>query len=481
VRVLYVSTEVSPALKTGGLADVNGALPRALIAQGADVRLLLPAFPALVQAAGTTRRVTELGAAFGAPRVGILQGRIGDVPAYLIDAPVLYGREGNPYVDEHGRDWPDNHLRFGMLGWAAARFRGGAIDGWEPDIVHCHDWHAALAPAYLATLPGPRPATVFTIHNLAFQGRFPAETFAALGLPAKAFTIQGVEFHGSVNFMKAGLYYADHITTVSPTYAREVQSEENGFGMDGLLRERSAVLTGILNGVDSQEWSPAGDPRIAATYDAEDLAGKDRCKAALRRTLGLSADASGPVFGVVSRLTGQKGLDWVLQAVPKMTLRGGQLALLGSGDRELEDGFLAAARRFRRSVAVRIGYDETLAHRIIAGADVILVPSRFEPCGLTQLYGLAYGTLPLVRRVGGLADTVMDADLYGIAAGSATGFVFDEPSHGALEKALDRTFALWGSQRDWKRVQAAGMRQDFGWAPSARRYLELYRSLRPHA
>jgi len=479
VRVLYVSTEVSPALKTGGLADVNAALPRALIALGADVRLLLPAFPALLKATVDKEPLQHLPAAFGAPGATLMRGRIGGVPAYLLDAPAFFARPGNPYVDDSGRDWPDNHLRFGLLGWVAARMQDPT--GWQPDVVHGHDWHAGLAPAYLAVRGGVRPASVFTVHNLAFQGQFPAAAFAALGLPPRTFAMQGVEFHGSVNFMKAGLFYADRITTVSPTYAREIQTPEAGFGMDGLLRERAAALSGILNGVDPEEWNPARDRRIAATYDSADRAGKSRCKAALRRALGLSADAAGPVFAVVSRLTEQKGLDWVLQALPKMTLRGGQLALLGTGDRPLEEGFVAAAKRFRRSVAVRIRYDDELAHRMIAGADAILVPSRFEPCGLTQLYGLAYGTLPVVRRVGGLADTVCDADATTLAAGTATGFAFDEASVGGLEGALERTFDLWSRPSDWARVQLTAMRQDFSWTPSARRYLELYRSLRPSA
>lgn len=481
MRVLYVSTEVYPALKTGGLADVNAALPPAMIGLGADVRLLLPAFPALCDAAVRRERIVALGPAFGPGEVWVSRASLFGVPAYLIEAPQFYARAGTPYGDADGRDWPDNHLRFALLGWVAARFADGSVDDWRPDIVHGHDWHAGLAPAYLAARGGDRPASVFTLHNLAFQGHFPPSVFDSLGLPEGFFAMQGVEFHGSVNFMKAGLQFADRITTVSPTYAKEIQTPEFGFGMDGLLRSRTGALSGILNGVDRGIWGPAQDAHLAATYDAEDLSGKAKCKAALRAELGLNPNSTGPLLGAVSRLTEQKGLDMLLQALPKLVSGGAQLALLGTGEAAIAEAFAAAAARHPRQLAVRLGYDEGLAHRIIAGADVIAVPSRFEPCGLTQMYGLAYGTLPLVRRVGGLADTVRDADAEALAAGTATGFVFEEASADALGGALERIFTIWKSASGWAQLRSTAMRQDFGWTPAARRYLALYRELRSPA
>lgn len=478
MRVLYVSTEVHPALKTGGLADVNAALPQALIDSGADVRLLLPGFPKLL--ASAERRVTlvTLGPALGAERVTLLGGVLNGVPAYFIDAPEFYARDGSPYVDPGGRDWPDNHRRFALLGWMAARFADGTFDAWRPDIVHAHDWHGGLAPAYLAARGGARPGSVFTVHNLAYQGQFPAAALADLGLPAHFFSMQGIEFHGDVNFMKAGLHYADRITTVSPTYACEIQTAEQGFGMEGLLQSRAGAITGILNGVDRNEWNPATDSRLPACYSWDRPDGKAVCKATLREELGLSAVAAGPLVAVVSRMTAQKGLDLLLHALPRLLAVGGQLALLGSGDASLEEAFRAAADADPRRVAVRIGYDENLAHRMMAGADVIAVPSRFEPCGLTQMYGLAYGTLPLVRRVGGLADTVRDA-----AAGEkhTNGFVFDRADAGDLGEALERMAAVWSLPQKWMAIQKRAMREDFGWAPSARQYLDLYRELRPNA
>jgi len=480
MRVLYASTEVYPALKTGGLADVNAALPVALLEAGADVRFLLPAFPAIARAAIEVQSVTELKAPIGDAKLRVLRGLLAGVPAYLIEAGSLYARSGNPYVDDEGRDWPDNHLRFALLGWVAARFADGSIDNWRPDIVHGHDWHTGLAPAYLAARGGERPASVFTVHNLGYQGEFPAETFRELALPANFFSIYGIEFYGKVNFMKAGLHYADRITTVSPTYAKEIQTPEFGFGMDGLLRSRAGVLTGILNGVDRAIWNPATDAAIAARYSRQNIRGKARCKADLRAELGL-AESDGPVFGVVSRLTSQKGLDLVLEVLHELVGLGGQLALLGAGDQALEAGLRAAAARYPGAVSVRLGYDEALAHRHFAGSDVILVPSRFEPCGLTQMYALAYGALPLVRRVGGLADTVVDADAEAIAAGTATGFVFTAASAQGLRGALERTLALWREPRRWARVRGTAMRRDFSWASAATRYLDLYRELRPLA
>lgn len=480
MRVIYASTEVYPALKTGGLADVNGALPQALLHAGADVRLLLPAFPALIGAAGEACTVVKLKSPMAAGEVGILRAELAGVPAYLIDAPQFYARPGNPYVDKDGNDWADNHLRFALLGWVAARFADGSIDGWRPDIVHAHDWHAGLAPAYLSARGGEGPASVYTVHNLAYQGEFAAEKFRDLALPESFFSMHGLEFFGKVNFMKAGLHYADRITTVSPSYAREIQTPGFGCGMDGLLRSRAGVLTGILNGVDGAVWNPATDQSIAARYSKDSSAGKAQCKAGLRAELGLSA-GRGPLFGVVSRLTAQKGLDLVLELLPEVVAQGGQLAVLGAGDPELEAGFHAAAQSYPAAVSVRLTYDESLAHRIFAGSDVTLVPSRFEPCGLTQLYALAYGSLPLVRRVGGLADTVSDATAENLAAGTATGIVFGDASASGLQGALIRANALWRDQRQWGKVRTAAMAQDFGWGQSARRYLDLYRELRPLA
>ena len=480
MRVLYASTEVYPALKTGGLADVNAALPAALRAAGVDVRLLLPAFPALMGAAEGLQNVVALSAPIVGTDVRILRGRLGGVPVYLIEAGALYAQAGNPYVDESGRDWPDNHLRFALLGWVAARFADRSIDEWRPDIVHGHDWHAGLAPAYLAARGGDRPGSVLTIHNLAFQGEFAAEVFRALALPDAFFSMQGLEFYGKVNFMKAGLHYADRITTVSPTYAKEIQTAEFGFGMEGLLGSRAGSLSGILNGVDGVVWNPATDAAICARYDLEHPEGKDRCKASLRERLGL-IPGGGPVFGVVSRLTAQKGLDLVLEALPGLIGLGGQLALLGTGEKALESGFRSMAGRYPGRIGVTVGYDEALAHCIVAGCDALLIPSRFEPCGLTQMYAQAYGALPVVRQVGGLADTVQDATPEHLAAGTATGFVFGAASASELGKCLHRAFSIWENPRNWARMRNAAMRQDFSWESPARHYLDLYRELRPLA
>ncbi len=480
MRVIYASTEIYPALKTGGLADVNAALNRALLELGVDVRLLLPGYPAILRAAGDLQQVAHLESPVGGFEVRVLRGCLDRVPAYLIEAGKLYARPASPYVDDAGRDWPDNHLQFALLGWVAARFADGSIDGWRPDIVHCHDWHTGLAPAYLTARGGDRPGCVFTVHNIGYQGDFPALTFNELALPPGFFSLHGLEFYGRVNFMKSGLHYADRITTVSPSYAREIQTPEYGFGMDGLLRSRSAALTGILNGVDRAVWNPQADAFIAARYSPQHPAGKAACKTALRAELGLASGA-GPVFGVVSRLIAQKGLDLALTVLPDLVARGGQVALLGSGEPGLEAGWRAAAARYPGAVSVHLTYDEALAHRIVAGSDVILVPSRFEPCGLTQLYGLAYGTLPLVRRVGGLADTVCDASPQNLAAGAATGFSFGAATADNLQDALVRAFDLWAKPRQWAQVRSVAMQQDFGWGPAARRYLDVYRDLRPVA
>ncbi|WP_035057371.1 glycogen synthase GlgA [Andreprevotia chitinilytica] len=480
MRVLHVCSELFPYLKTGGLADVTGALPGALIALGVDVRVLLPAFPAIRAKLAEQGEVAHVNTPFGAVRIGFAKlpgnGTEAGAGVYLIDAPAFYDRPGNPYQDDAQQPYTDNHRRFALLGWLAAELASGLDPFWRPDVVHGHDWHAGLAPAYLVARGRPAKS-VLTVHNMAYQGLFPAKVFGELALPEHFFDVAGVEFHGKVSFLKAGLYYADHITTVSPTYAAEITTEEQGCGLDGLLRGRVADLSGVLNGVDDAVWSPSRDPLIAASYTADKPTGKAKCKQALQETLGLSTESEGPLFAVVSRITEQKGLHLVLDTLDEIVSRGGQFVLLGSGDADKEAAFVERAAANPQQVAVRIGYDEAKSHRIMAGADVIMVPSRFEPCGLTQLYGLKYGALPLVRRVGGLADTVVDAALENLADETATGFVFDDFTAAGLTVAIRRAFALWAQPKAWKAVRRNGMRQDFGWGASAAAYLALYQSL----
>lgn len=493
MKVLYVCTELFPFLKTGGLADVSAGLAPALQAVGCEVRLLLPAFPAIANQALSTRPIASLpagpmpwGLAPVLPPASLTLATLPglELPVYLVQAPALYDRPGNPYLGPDGKDWSDNAIRFAALGWAGATLGQGLDPHWRPDVIHCHDWHSGLTPAYVrafATAKQTTPATVFTIHNLAYQGLFAAAEITRLGLPRSWFDINGFEFFGKVSFMKAALRYADRITTVSPTYAREISSEAQGCGLDGLLRERANSLSGILNGVDDLIWNPATDALLPAPYDEHKLQGKTLAKHALQTKFGLEPRANALVFGAVSRLTEQKGLHLLPQVLADMVQRGGQLALLGQGDVALERAFVDAAIRYPGQVGVRIGYDEVTAHAVIAGADVILVPSEFEPCGLTQLYGLRYGTLPLVRRVGGLADTVVDCTLENLDEGSATGFVFDELSPAGLLSAVRRAFVLFRRPDEWSAVQQRGMGLRFDWLASAQHYLAMYQTLRPGA
>jgi len=480
MNVLQVSAEIFPLLKTGGLADVAGALPAALKATGCDVRVLLPGFAPIKADLQSSAVLAELIAPWG-ERVALRQGVLGTlgITAYVIDAPHLYGRPGTPYEDAQRQPFHDNHRRFALLGWVAARLACGIDAAWQPAVVHSHDWHAALAPAYLTFGPvqGQRVASVYTVHNLAYQGVFAPNNFFDLGLPNAAFSVNGLEFHGQLSFMKAGLYYADHITTVSPSYAREIQSPEQGCGLDGLLRSRDHSLSGILNAVDEAVWNPATDAALAQTYDARKPAGKARCKSALQLELGLEARPDAPLFGVVSRLTEQKGLHLVLAVLDALIERGGQLVVLGTGEAALEAAFKARAATQPHAVAVRIGYDEGFAHRIFSATDVTLVPSRFEPCGLTQMYGLKYGSLPLVHRVGGLADTVVDCALENLADGTANGFVFDAFTPEALARAMRRAFALYERKSEWRSVRQRAMQQSLGWDKAAAQYVALYRRL----
>jgi starch synthase len=477
MRVLMVTPECYPLVKTGGLADVTGALPLALAGLGCEVRVLLPAYPEMRARLGAAPRVWSEPDLFGG-EAGLLAGRTeAGLEVLALDAPHLFDRPGNPYLGPDGRDWPDNHLRFAALAWVGSRIGLGEIETFAPDLVHAHDWQTALIAAYLAFAGRPRPPVVLTIHNLAFQGLFPGRLLADLRLPEASFTVAGLEYYGLIGFLKAGLVYADALTTVSPTYAREIRTPDQGMGLDGILRMRAEALVGITNGIDPKVWDPGSDPLIEQPYGVRRLKAKALNKRALQRRLGLEERADAPLFGVVSRLTEQKGLDLLHEALPILLGRGGQLALLGSGQPPLETAFRAAVHHHPGQVGVVIGYDEALSHQIQAGADAIVVPSRFEPCGLTQLYGLRYGALPVVARVGGLADTVIDANEAAIWDGVATGFQFAPITAEALGFALERACELHAEPARWQAMQRRAMTRKVDWSAPAEAYLQLYQRL----
>jgi len=486
LKVLFVTSEFAPLIKTGGLADVSGSLPLALQALGVDVRVLLPAYPAVLRALavdwGDARWLTPVAsvAAVGAmPSANLLLARSPQgLDLLLVDCPSLFDRPGNPYLGPDGKDWPDNDLRFGLLSQVAALLGSPACPlPWRPDLVHSNDWQAALAPVYQRHLsygPGPRAASVVTIHNLAYQGLFPPTALARLGLPAPSFSMDGVEFFGQLSFLKGGLACADAITTVSPTYAREICSEPLGFGLQGLLSARAGVLTGILNGVDTAYWDPARDPLIARRYDARTLEDKRANKRALQAALGLAAEDDTPVLGVVSRLVEQKGIDLIAQVMAAVVDAPAQFAIQGTGERAIEARLLELAAAHPRRVGVRIAFDERLAHLIEAGADVFLMPSRFEPCGMNQMYSQRYGTLPIVCRTGGLADSVVDCTPQTAAAGTATGFSFEPASASALAGAIGRALELYRQPQSWAALQRSAMASDVSWKASAAQYVRVY-------
>ncbi len=474
MKILSVASEIFPLIKTGGLADVTGALPAALAAEQVEVHALVPAYPAVLAALAQAATVAEWPDFFGGP-ARVLAGTSAGLALFALDAPHLYGRSGNPYVAPDGQDWPDNPQRFAALAYAAALIGRGAIPGFVPDVVHAHDWQAGLAPAYLHYAGGARPATVMTVHNLAFQGQVPAGLLGALRLPPHAYAIDGVEYYGAIGMLKAGLALSDRITTVSPTYAEEICSPAGGMGMGGLLRARAGVLTGILNGIDTKAWDPSADPYLPSPFTAASLDKRAANKAALQARLGLAPRPGALLFGVISRLTHQKGMDFLLANLRGLLAHGAQLAVLGSGDADLEQALAEAQGDHPSRVAVASGLDEELAHLMQAGSDAILVPSRFEPCGLTQLCALRYGALPVVSRVGGLADTVIDANEAARAAGVATGIVFAPASAGGLRHAIHRAAALWADHGDWVRLQRAAMAAEVGWTTPARKYAALYR------
>ena len=471
-RVLSVASEVVPFIKTGGLADVAGALPSALADHGWDMRTLMPGYRGLVKKTKAKSVLWTCADLFGGP-AQVLQGQQDGQLILLLDAPHLFDRAGGPYGNPE--DFPDNAIRFAALSWAAAQIaQQGFSDGWVPDVLHAHDWQAGFAPAYLR-FAGSKVRTVMTVHNIAFQGNAPAAMLGQLMLPFDQFNQECLEYWGHLSSLKAGLVTADAITTVSPTYAAELMRPEFGMGLDGVIAHRRADLHGILNGVDDTVWDPQTDPQ-AKPYSAKALKGKAANRKALMAEFGLD-DIKGPLAIIVSRLTEQKGIDLLANTIPDFIASGGGLAVLGSGAAYLEAQLKDLAKSYPGKVGLRIGYDEALSHRMFAGGDAVLVPSRFEPCGLTQLYGLRYGTIPVVASTGGLADTVIDANPMAVADKVATGIQFHPVDEIALGHALQRLHALYAQRSLWQTMQKRGMTQALGWATSSGKYAALYESL----
>ncbi len=481
IRVLFASPEVFPLAKTGGLADVSAALPAALSEVGVEVHLVMPGYTEALDFADSKQKSVPLGDVLGLGEAAVIAARTPDtgIPLWLVDCPALFRRPGRLYGDTEGRDWPDNALRFALFSHVVARLALGKTGAnWRPHVVHVNDWHLGLVPALLAAQPAPCPRTILTIHNLAFQGVFPAEVFPRLGLPSEWLTADGVEFYGQVSFLKAGIRFADRLTTVSPNYAQEILTPAFGCSLDGLLRARADDLVGILNGVDYKSWAPDSPTARHFPYSARDVFGKRRCKADLQDDLGFGVDPDTPLIAFVSRLTHQKMADVLPEAAPAIAGRGAQLAICGEGDRSIEQALRALEAVHPRQIAVRIGYEEAMARRILAGADILAAPARFEPCGLTQMYAMRYGTIPVVRRIGGLADTVV-----GHGCGEdppkrkGTGFMFDAPTAGGLARAVECALDHYRQPAAWRAMQRRAMRQDFRWMRPAQRYHALYAEL----
>ncbi|MEQ1620537.1 MAG: glycogen synthase GlgA [Methylococcales bacterium] len=475
-KILFVSSEAHPFIKTGGLGDVAGSLPKALAELGQEVRLILPNYKA-IKTFGELHFLSSL--RVDNMSVNIFETQLPDsnVKVWLIDQPEYFGLAGNPYLDEAGNDWSNNAERFALFCRITVEI---AMDrahlNWRADIVHCNDWQTGLVPALLS-FEQNRPASVFTIHNLAYQGLFPANKFYSLNLPGRLWYPDGVEFHGMLSFIKGGLVYADRITTVSHTYAQEIQTPELGYNLDGLLTYRNNSLFGIINGIDTDQWNPATDNYIAEHYDVNSIDKKAVNKASLQQRLGLPVDDSIPVFGLISRLVEQKGIDLLLDYLPELFAMPVQFALLGSGDHAFENQLQALAAAYPEKLSVTIGYNEGLAHSIEAGADIFLMPSRFEPCGMNQMYSQRYGTIPIVRQTGGLADTVQDALPETIANHTASGVVFNEANPGSLFEAIKRALLLYQNKDAWRKLQVQGMSKDFSWQQSAKQYLSLYEGI----
>lgn len=474
MKILSVASEVYPLVKTGGLADVTGALPLALTEHGVGVRTLMPAYPAVLQAVDKPKKLADLGKVFGED-ARLLSVTHQGLDLLLLDVPAFFDRPGGPYLDQTGKDHSDNWKRFAALSQVGAGIAAGLLPGWRPDLVHAHDWQAAMTSVYMRYVEAPEIPSLLTVHNIAFQGQFPAEHFSALGLPPHAF-MEAMEYYGTLSYLKAGLVTARAISTVSPSYAEEILTPEFGMGLDGVITSRSDALYGIANGIDSAIWNPSNDPLIRSGYSATSLKKRLANRKALAETFGI-VDDGGPLFCVVSRLTWQKGMDVLVEVADEIVASGGKLIVLGAGEPELEAALLGAAERHKGRIGVSIGYNEPLSHLMQAGSDAILIPSRFEPCGLTQLYGLRYGCIPIVARTGGLNDTVIDANEAALAAQAATGIQFWPVSAEGLRQALRRAFRLYHDGKSWTQMQKLGMKSDVSWGRSAARYAELFRSL----
>jgi starch synthase len=476
LTVLAVVSEIFPLVKTGGLADVAGALPAALAAEGIGVTTLVPGYPAVMNKIERAEIAIGTQAIFGG-EARILRARAEGLDLFVLDAPHLFDRPGGPYAAPDGGDWPDNPFRFAALCQAAAQLAFGLAPGFAPDILHAHDWQGGLAAAYVHYDGRPRPGTVISVHNLAFQGQYPAGLLGALGLPNEAFSIDGVEYYGQIGFLKAAIALSDRITTVSPTYAAEIRTPDFGMGLDGLLRARGMAVTGILNGIDDEIWDPSRDELIAGRFSLAKLAQRPINKAALQKKFGLAADPGALLLGVVSRLSWQKGQDLLIANLDVIDRIGAQLVVLGAGEPALEQAFRDATAERPGRVGAIFGYSEAIAHQIQAGADAVLIPSRFEPCGLTQLCALRYGALPVVSRVGGLADTIIDANPMALAAGLGTGLQFSPVTREMLGATLERLARLRAEPEVWDRLVENGMMTDVSWRRPAAAYAKLFRDL----
>ncbi|MDD2833187.1 MAG: glycogen synthase GlgA [Methylotenera sp.] len=482
MKVLFVSSEVFPLIKTGGLADVSGSLPNALQKLGVDIRVLMPGYPSVLAQLNKLKTIAPIKHLPYIGQAELLTGNIAgtDTQVYVIKAAQLYERDGGPYSDAIGDEWQDNPIRFGVLSKVAAILASpnSPVPDWQPQIVHCNDWQTGLAPAYMKLTERSTAKSIISLHNMAFQGCYPPHWVTTLGLPSSGFSIEGYEYHGQLSFLKAGVFYADAISTVSPRYAKEIQTAAFGFGLEGLLSKRGDEIKGILNGIEPEEWNPENDIHLPANYHAGNISGKALIKQSLQSQLGLTINADAPLLGVVSRLTYQKGLDMLLPNLQKLLDAGCQFALLGGGEKDLERAFQEIADKNPGKASVTIGYNEPLSHKIMAGCDMFIMPSRFEPCGLNQMYGLAYGTPPIVNATGGLADSVVDTNAAHLENNTANGFVMVEASADGLIACILRALEIFRHQPAiWSQIVHNGMSQDLSWNHSAKEYLAMYQDM----